>query len=283
MKRLLLVASLFVGLLILSVTDTVHAQPTGSKTPEFRLPLLYHDALITQRVAFGYDPLATVGQDTVFGEEEYPNFGGPGGGAMFFDYPGILDYGTRVDIRPRPAKDSFFIQYELQLYGSIYPGTLSWDTAAIPQAVTGITVTPKGNPSKLLVDMKRATSVNIVLDNFNYQDWEDATVTLFYNMAPVLGVHDGPHYPGLIANLSAYPNPFSVESKLTLDLTEPSNITVQAYDLTGREVGRMSQVAAGHLEIELPQLIASTGAYLLRLQATSAKGSEEKTVLVRRR
>jgi hypothetical protein len=131
--------------------------------------------------------------------------------------------------------------------------------------------------------MKSVNSFNITAQDY-LRTGIDYVITLFYNMTPrVLSVQDGPHYAGLISNLSAYPNPFTAEAKLTLDLAEPSTLQVDAFDLTGRQVGQRAQVSAGHTELDLTHLIAGTGAYLVRLQATSAKGMDSRTVLVRRR
>jgi hypothetical protein len=279
MKRSL--PALLLSLVLCTAAAT--AQPTGSRTPEFRLNMMYQDQQLTQRVAFGYDPVATWQQDTAFGEEVYPNFGGPGAGVAYFDYPGVIDYGTRVMIAPKPTTDSFFIQYNVHFYGSVYPGTVTWDPSAIPSIIKGITITPTGQPSKILVDMKQASSASIVTTNFQYHDWENAVITVFYNMSPrVMGVRDEPHYAGLISNLSAYPNPFIASSRLAFDLADASEITVQAFDVTGKAIGKLSQVKAGRTEVDLTELIPTSGAYFVRVQASSPKGFDERTILVRK-
>lgn len=270
-------------LLSLVLSAAAFAQPTGSRTPEFRLNMKYQDQQLTQRVAFGYDPTATWQQDTAFGEEVYPNFGGPGAGVAYFDYPGVIDYGTRVMIAPKPTTDSFFIQYNVHFYGSVYPGTVTWDSAAIPAIIKGITISPLGQPSKIIVDMKQASSSEVVLTDFEYHDWENAVITLFYNMSPrVVGVRDAPHYAGLISNLSAYPNPFVSQSRLAFDLADASEITIQAFDVTGKAIGKVSQVSAGRTVVDLSELVPASGAYFVRLQASSPKGFDERTILVRR-
>jgi hypothetical protein len=263
-------------------------------TPEFRLDLHYKDAggsFPASPVAFGYDPTATDTIDKQYGEQWYPPSGGPGGFYLAFQFPGDT-VASLIDIEHKPSTDSFALQYTISLSADAYPAVLSWDRSQLPQAITGIWITPAGAPFLIMADMTKQDSVTI--DNINPTDtnyainWEPAVITLFYNTPPhLLAVSPSSNSgDGLLSGLSAYPNPMSVSGALSFFLSQTANVQVTGYDALGREVLRMTKnEPAGERQIDLTAassaiLATAKGAILLRVDASSGTRNDTKTVMI---
>ena len=241
MKRTLIL------LILLTVLPRLSNGQTA--TPGIRVKLHYKDASggsNTDPKGFGYDPAATDGIDKQFGETYYPGIA-PGGTFLAFDlHDSEGDY-SEVDILPKPATDTFTLQYTVYLSANIYPAVLSWDPSEIPSAIKGIVITPASASFLPMVDMTKQSSVT--LDDANpsdtnyYLNWEPAIITIYYNkpspfssVAPAANVSSG-----LLSNLTTYPNPLSVSGVVSFSLSEPASIVVSGYDALGREVLRVTK------------------------------------------
>jgi hypothetical protein len=278
MKRILAVLFLFIAL--------PHSSLAQSSTPEFKLVLHYSDAGgggNSDPKALGYDPSATVGIDPQFGESLYPGFPAPGDYFLaFFLNDSSSGDATETDILPKPATDSFTLQYTLYLSPYKSPAKLSWDRSQIPAAVKGLWITPLHSPFQKIDDMTTQDSAIITATDFtdpNYAgNWEPAVITLYYNTVPhFLDVPaSGTAVAGLLSNLRAYPNPMLTSGALMFTLSEPASVIVSGYDAVGREVLHIEkQAPAGMNRMDLSALANTHGAVLLRVDA--ANGTEHAT------
>jgi hypothetical protein len=66
-----------------------------------------------------------------------------------------------------------------------------------------------------------------------------------------------------------YPNPFNPTTTISFDLPEISNVSIQVYDLTGRQVATAfeGQLSTGHHRIHFDASSLSSGTYMYRLSA----------------
>ena len=78
-----------------------------------------------------------------------------------------------------------------------------------------------------------------------------------------------------------YPNPFNPTTTISYELPENSNVTLQVYDMTGRQVATLvnGTVQAGSHRISFDASGLSSGIYLYRLTAGSSVISRKLTVL----
>ena len=70
-----------------------------------------------------------------------------------------------------------------------------------------------------------------------------------------------------------YPNPFNSSTRIRYGLPEAGHVSLKVYDISGRVVNRLidRQVTAGHHVIEWDARQASSGLYLLQLEASHYK------------
>jgi hypothetical protein len=140
-------------------------------TPQFELKLNYSDAGgggNGDPKGFGYDPAATGGIDSRFGEMLYPGLVGSGGYFLAFPLNDSEGDYSEIDILPKPATDTFTLQYTIYLSAFMYPAVLSWDRGEIPSTIKSIVITPSGAPFLKMVDMTQQNSVTI--DDINPTD-----------------------------------------------------------------------------------------------------------------
>jgi hypothetical protein len=83
-------------------------------------------------------------------------------------------------------------------------------------------------------------------------------------------------------NLSQnYPNPFNPSTKIDFELPSDSRISIQLYDMLGREVKTLvnnENLQAGYHTIELNSSTMSSGTYFYRMNATDASGKNMNLV-----
>ncbi len=237
--------------------------------------------------AFGYDPFASDVynyQDSLFGEDSYYPGGFGFGDDIFFTRPDGSE--TRVDIRPKPLSDSFAISFPLSLSFDPYPGSVFWDSYRIPYFINGIWISTAYDTTPL-VDMKK-TNIFTVPDQFTGATWgiSNLVVTIFYNMqphyVPTASVNAAPGSgDGLILSATAFPNPIHSSGSLDLTLSAAANVSVVGYDVTGREVFRISKnEPAGENMVDLSGLANAHGAIMLRVNASSEAAYETKNVML---
>ncbi len=258
-------------------------------TPEFELQLHYSDVGHggnSDKVAFGYDPSATVGIDPQFGEMLYP--GSPFAEGYFLAFAlndsTSGDY-TEIDILPKPVADSFVLQYPLYLSGYKYPATLSWDRSKIPSAIKGIWITPYYEWFFKMGDMVSQNDMVITSsasDTNYYHNWQPAQLTIYYNRTPeLLGVVQEAPVTGLLSPLSTYPNPMRADGKLLFSVSQDANVTISAFDMLGHELFHLDRsVPAGNVLTDLCALANTHGAVLLRVDAESGSTHQSKSVMV---
>jgi photosystem II stability/assembly factor-like uncharacterized protein len=82
--------------------------------------------------------------------------------------------------------------------------------------------------------------------------------------------------------LSAYPNPFNSETKITYDLVRPSYVELNVFDLTGRLVRTLSDQMqdAGRHQTRFDASALASGTYFVHLE-TSDRASVKKLLLLR--
>lgn len=80
----------------------------------------------------------------------------------------------------------------------------------------------------------------------------------------------------------AYPNPFNAQTKITFELPRAGYSKLSVYDLTGREVLRLSEgeLRAGVHSLTVDASALASGVYMLRLESMG-KSTSQKLVLVK--
>ena len=82
-----------------------------------------------------------------------------------------------------------------------------------------------------------------------------------------------------------YPNPFADQTRITFDLSTPSEVSLAVLDIRGRQVAalppRRFDAGAGH-SLQLPTNLLSSGPYLARITANSSDGMITQTIPVLR-
>jgi PKD repeat protein len=107
----------------------------------------------------------------------------------------------------------------------------------------------------------------------------DVNVVLTYSGGKILGISEN-H-----ANLAAgavYPNPVRSEANINITTEKSSTLTAILYDLTGREVTRISkQVPAGDNRLTIPVSSLNSGVYMLRVTSDEGVSAAKKLVISR--
>lgn len=272
-----------------------------AQLPEFNLHVkLFINNDSARTVVFGYDPAASdsmkYNKETWFsdefpgGEQEYP----PG-------QPGDLDFrmtgyyisrpelqgGGPIDIRKKPALDSFILKYEIDI--QFVPGTtnakIQWNPQEIPAKINYLTLASYHFPHTIRLDMKKQSSFILPLKDSGESLYSSMILTLYYNTTELekLGVNSE---SASNEELSLYPNPMNSHSKLHFMLNEDSRVTLSAYDVTGKKVyAQIIDGIKGENIINLTKndLSSHPGVYLIRLSGSQGSHSFERsnTIIVR--
>ncbi len=74
-----------------------------------------------------------------------------------------------------------------------------------------------------------------------------------------------------------YPNPFNSSTRINFSISEPANITLTLYDLTGKEVikiykGEFFMAGNYFIGLDIGKMGLSSGIYIYKMQATGIKG-----------
>ncbi len=280
---------------------SLQAQSPGNA--EFHLDLHFRDTTTDGTIdsvpgrAFGYDPAATDTfskyDATEFGElPDYPGNLGPGNDFWFtrFDQTDSTPpTETTVDIRHKPTTDSFALSFSMGLAFENYPGSIFWDPSQIPSEIKGIWLRPHYDTAidvPPLLDMK-TTNIFTVPNPSQAELWGNFIVTIFYNMQPRYippAAVNGPssNGAGLIARATVYPDPMPAGGALDVTLGDAAALTIVGYDITGREVLRMSRQGMGGENIlDLSPALANVhGAVMLHIEAANAARNETKNVML---
>ena len=82
---------------------------------------------------------------------------------------------------------------------------------------------------------------------------------------------DPPNTPESYVLLDAYPNPFNDEIKITVSISDPQQVKLAVYDVTGRETDMLvfSSITAGTHTYALDANRYASGVYFLRLETAS--------------
>jgi hypothetical protein len=281
MNRILPIASIATLLLFIATAGW-----SQSRTPEFGLKIhLDEGSGFTRNLTIGYDPIATRGQDTAFGEQCAPNITPEGDLYMYSTYPNDISCATQVNIMPKPVQDTFTAFYDIYAAPSSgHTAHLTWDPTTIPAEVLSMRVWKNG---MFLVDLKNSNSFDILINHdfsspHSHDNWKNATVILFWSNGK-LGVDPQGLSTALIQSATTFPNPMATSGALAVSLGEPALVTVHGYDVTGREVLTLHKHgSAGMNEIALDAMEAQHGAMMLRVEAVSASRHETKTVMLAR-
>ena len=238
------------------------------------------DPDIQRRVTFGFDQAASdefsTADEAAYGELEYP----PGDPGLLFRMVGgpergltISQDGGMVDIRKKPAVDSFLLPFRIALQSGEagYPVVLRWDPTKIPAIIRHITLSSPVDPFSRTIDMK--TQDTMMVNETEKNSFRNIAVRLYYNMdIPVAAVEEQDQ------SLSIFPNPLTANSSLAVDLPLPSQLSLVVVDVTGREVVRsISSQAAGHSSIGLGELAKTAGPLFARVEIRDARGSRVYT------
>ena len=82
-------------------------------------------------------------------------------------------------------------------------------------------------------------------------------------------------FPGRFALEQNYPNPFNPTTTIAFDLPGPSRVTLQVFDVLGREVGRLADNAimqGGQHRVSFDARSLASGVYFYRLLAHREMG-----------
>lgn len=291
MKRLLI--------FFLLALPAISLRAQSPDNAEFHLDLHFRDMTTDGTIdslmgrAFGYDPAATDEYNAAFGEDvDYPGGNSPGND-FWFTRPDQQS-ATRVEIRHKPAADSFALTYSMGLNFEQYPGSIFWDRNQIPAIVKGVWISAY-EATTPLVDMKD-TNIFTEANASQASMWGNLTVTVFYNMQPrylpaAVG-NTSVGGAGLILNATVYPNPMPSGGALDITLADAASLAIVGYDVTGRKVLRLSRSAMpGENIVDLSSALATSalatsalanvhGAILLHIEAASGSENATKNVML---
>ena len=99
------------------------------------------------------------------------------------------------------------------------------------------------------------------------------TFGLAVSSNPVSNTPGTDELPTDFAVNGTFPNPFSARAELSFDLPEAANVTLEVYDVMGREVlnvNRGGMNAGGDLRIDIDGSTLASGVYVYRLRAEGA-------------
>lgn len=285
MKKLIVLFVLFAGI------SASHAQ-----LPEFSLHVkLFVNNDFAKTVIFGYDTAASdamvykkeswFSDEFSGGEQEYPP-GQPGDldfrmfGA-YIERPELQDGGP-IDIRKKPALDSFTLKYGIKLI--VVHGTTNakivWNPDFIPPIIKHITLASYKFPSKIRLDMKNVSEFVIPLKDSGEELYSNMILTLYYNkeIDPPLNVVSAM----ALKDFFLYPNPMDSRSKLHFTINGDSRLSLSVYDITGKKIyERFINAQEGNNAIDLSKNDFSShpGVYLIRLNGDRFEKSS--TIIVR--
>ncbi|MDP4220673.1 MAG: T9SS type A sorting domain-containing protein [Bacteroidota bacterium] len=279
---------------------------SNAQLPEFSLHVrLFINNDSARTVIFGYDPKASDSmlyhKETWFsdefagGEQAYP----PAQlGDLDFRMSGFYvnrpelgidgSDGGPIDIRKKPALDSFVLKYGLEC--NLVPGTTSarieWNPQLIPGIINHITLASYHFPHTIRLDMKSTSSFVFPLTDSGTDLYSNMILTLYYNTTELEKAAVGSSGSNMDQSLSFFPNPMDNRSKLHYFASEPGRFTVSAYDITGKKVfERITNAAGGENIIELQRndFSAHSGLYLIRVTGMEAGRSftRSNTIIVR--
>lgn len=220
----------FALLLLFAITTSVHAQ-------EFKVDLHVKDGSgFGLTGTFGFDPMATDGYDSQFGEHGlYP----PPGPGLDFRFVGNVTGqnindgdGDPVNIRRKPNTDSFTIQYEWSLAATDLPVTVTWSSITNPN-IKAITLAPAALPSLIIGDLTKKNSITITSDSLAL--YRDVVLTVYYNMLPSSSVRTVVA-SSANADLKVWPNPLTSSSKISFTSRKDEMVVLRAVDVAGREL-----------------------------------------------
>lgn len=99
-----------------------------------------------------------------------------------------------------------------------------------------------------------------------------------YYLQPVGIAEDGHTIETLYQN---FPNPFSETTLVGFELLQPSNVTIELYDLTGRKIRTLTNrnYSAGNHHIEVDGTALPTGKYFYRMQTDSDVAVKSMTIV----
>ena len=282
---------LFTLAIVFAAVSVGHAQ-----LPEFSLHVkLFINNNFAKTVIFGYDTAASdamvykkeswFSDEFTGGEQVYPPaqtgdldfrmFG------AYIERPELQDGGP-IDIRKKPALDSFILKYGIKLI--VVHGTTNakivWNPDLIPPIIKHITLASYKFPSKIRLDMKNVSEFVIPLKDSGEELYSNMILTLYYNkeIDPPLNVVSGV----AINDFFLYPNPMDSRSKLHFTINEDSRLSLSVYDITGKKIyERFMNAHEGDNAVDLSKNDFSfhSGVYLIRLNGERFEKSS--TLIVR--
>jgi hypothetical protein len=177
--------------------------------------------------------------------------------------------GGYIDIRHKPAADSFMLQYEILLSTSDNGDSMHivWDKTKIPSIVKHIYISSEALSLKYIrLDMTQQSRFDfpMFLDSINM--YHQILVTLLYN-EDMLAVKNYPEASGTQA-ASLYPTIVTGNSPVYLSLKEAHTVSILLYDMTGRKV-RAMQINASEGSNELFGLHLTSGMYVAEIRDES--------------
>ncbi len=277
----------------------------NAQLPEFSLHVkLFVNDDSARTVIFGYDPSAS--DSMVYRKESWFSGEFAGGEQLYpppyssedldFRMTGIWinrpeleingSVGGPIDIRKKPALDSFILKYEmdLQLVAGTTNAKIEWDPQTIPAIVNRITLASYHFPDSLRLDLKKTSSFTFPLIDSGTDLYSSMILTLYYNKVNIVNSGVNSASPSSSPELTFYPNPMDSRSKLQFLAEDDSRLTLSAYDITGRKVfDRTINAHSGENTVDLGKedLSSHSGAYLIRLSGMQgAKPFEKSTTII---
>ncbi len=108
-------------------------------------------------------------------------------------------------------------------------------------------------------------------------------VYLIHIAPDYVGIEDytDDHIPNVITLHQNYPNPFNAQTTIQYSLSEPSDVTIEIYDLLGRKIETLinGDQSAGNHQIVWNADSHSSGIYFYRLQAGDAVETKRMVLL----
>ncbi|HYM21484.1 MAG TPA: T9SS type A sorting domain-containing protein [Candidatus Kapabacteria bacterium] len=242
---------------------------SGLYAQEFSLHVRCYisDTLYSHPVIFGYDTAATDGYDGTKwfgneipgGEQEWPS---PGlGQDVDFQMGGqALNrvYYSPIDIRHKPSGNRFSLQYEIDLLcAGSKSARLEWDKSLIPPIIHHIYLSSSYIQQPRLDMVKTSEFIVPITDTSGLYDGAGKMIlTLYYNEDSLAAVGTDEQS----TQTMIYPSVLSTNDHLNLWLGSDALVTIQMFDMIGRQISVNSINAIQGIN-QLPRMSLTPGMY----------------------
>jgi hypothetical protein len=174
--------------------------------------------------------------------------------------------GGYIDIRHKPAVDSFELQYEMLLSTSDNGDSMHivWDKSQIPAKVRHIYISSEAlSLDYIRLDMTKRSSLDFAMQIDSINLYHQILITLLYNQDK-LGVANTENI-GRSQSAIIYPSVASSNSPLYISMKEECAAKISVFDITGRTM-RSYLIDLSEGTNQLPPLQLPAGIYVAEIR-----------------